>query len=104
MSDDPLFAIEEAKQRALADHAAIVGTVIYPEWVIGYKDDVSHDIKVSGKVGVRIVSTQQSDLTRICDTHLDPFWDPEIVNDPENFLHGYSSLWTWGNPTESSRC
>jgi hypothetical protein len=97
MSDDPLFPEAEAKQRALADYKAVLGTVIHPEWIVAYKDDNSHDIRTDGKVAARVKATVESDVTRVCDTHVDPYWDLEIVEDPENLLAGFTSPWSWGN-------
>jgi hypothetical protein len=96
MSDDPLFTESDAKQKSISDYEAVLGTVIRPEWIIAYKDDTSHDIRTHGKVASRVKATAESDLTRVCDTHIDPYWDLEIVEDPENLLSGYTSPWTWG--------
>lgn len=96
MSDAPLFTEAEAKQQAISDYEAVLGTVIRPEWIIAYKHDTSHDIRTDRKVAARVKATAESDVTRVCDTHIDPYWNLEIVEVPENLLSGYTSPWTWG--------
>ena len=94
--DDTPIPGDDAAHNAKVDYAGALGTVIAPEWVYGYRQDDAVDIAACGKVQVRVIKTAPTDILHWSDDYLDPYWDVEVVSDPENILRGASSLWVHG--------
>lgn len=94
------MTLEEARAKARADFAAVVGTIIRPEWICGIVDFNSCEINNDGRIAARVLDTPDADVTRTCDDFVDPYWNLEIVEDPNGETLEIDHPWTWGTSYE----
>ncbi len=87
---------DEAYAKARAEFAAALGTIVHPAYVYGFAGEDSTDALTDGTVALRVIATPQEDLEHTVDGWLDPYWNLEVVEDPEDLLAGMRSLWTHG--------
>lgn len=91
---------DEARQAALHDYTAALGKTLRPDWVVGYVESHSIDVATDRKVSVRVVATDMRDLAHDTGGFLDPYWNIEVVSDPEGRTSGMRSLWMFGPAKE----
>lgn len=94
----------EAIAKARQDYKNIVGQIIYPAWLYGYVGDTDQtvDLYVGFKVGVRVVETSDDSVTHLNDEFCDPYWDVEIVDDPDGIASNLRSAWIHGISYETT--
>ncbi len=86
----------DACAKARADFEAALGTILRPDFVGGFEGEDSTDASPNGTAALRVVATPQEDLEHTVDDWLDPYWNLELVEDPEHLLTRMRSLWTYG--------
>lgn len=79
------------ESRALREYRDHLGQVLLTDAVYGYRDENYFDTPLSKPALVRVVPTEETDIVRWCDGHIDPYWDVELLV-PHPELVGATSL------------
>src|SRR5271166_1465787 len=83
-------ALDKARQ----DYAAHLGKLLRVEVIFGYRaDDNSHEIHLRTPALVRVTETPDSDVARICDDCVDPYWNVEVVEPGPDVPSDLRSAW-----------
>jgi hypothetical protein len=83
---------DDAERLALVDYNTALGTVIKPDEICSPDGDVWP----KGSVEARIVETPLDDVLHRCDQFLDPYWNIEIVSDPDGICKNLFGIWVFG--------
>lgn len=96
---------DEAINRARRDYCGVLGTVIYPQWLFGFKTgtDITQELCVEYRVGVKVRVTSPDSVINFCGEFCDPIWDVEIVDDPQGLTAEleYNRAWVYGQSYET---
>ena len=87
---------EEAVNNAMLDYKTFLGKPVMPTIISGYRGDDQIDVQVDGKVIVKVVETSADDIAHWNDDFLDPYWNIEIIDDPQGLCEGLRSAWIFG--------
>lgn len=88
--------MEEAIEKARADYATVVGTIVEVPVLYGYSGEDSCEWYFDEPIRVLVLPTRDEDVTRTCDNFVDPYWDVEVI---ESALKPEAQRFTWnGEP------
>ncbi len=90
------MTIIEAIEAAQRDYAGALMTVIKPDVITGYIGNDSVDIETKGRVEVRVIQTSAWDIAHNTGGFIDPYWNVEVVSDPDGLLANVRSIWVFG--------
>jgi hypothetical protein len=70
---------QEAIEKARADYASVVGTIIEVPSLCGYSGEDSCEWYYDEPIRVLVLPTADGDVTRTCDNFVDPYWNVEVI-------------------------
>ena len=91
----------EAVAAAKRDYLAFLGRVFRPKnEALCYLNDQSttEEVIVNGEVSVRLIETDDESLAHDTGGYVDPYWELEIVADPQNLMGGRRYCYMIGPP------
>jgi len=88
---------KEAVALSVETHASYLGKPVRPPFVC--HPDLPNDA-ASPDLVARVVAAGIGDLENDTGTHLDPYWNLEIVSDPDDVCKGFKNVWTIGPSVE----
>jgi hypothetical protein len=94
---------DEAIAKAHADYEAALGTEIKPNLVMANVDTHTCEFATGGTITVRVIKTDADSVVHINDNFVDPYWDVEVVSDPEGRLKDVDAFFWIDGPSHEFR-